>query len=560
MKKLLLFTRVVLVSAALALTASCSKVDAPASINEMASDYPESEAMENFVEILSRAVSQSEDVRSFLKEKALEQVDNDYDVFYPFVRDEKINDRYSFREYLVSCSDEAALSKIEQRLPLLTIYVPDLTWIKEDAFSVNSWDISSNEVLVCNMDEEGTRHFYYEGKEELELKSGEGIVSAPFLVVKNNERIKATGSTKAGNVQYEFISPVFDGRSADTKGGWRYRGKQTPWKFEASAEDHSDVILATDLNRICPDAAKAYQEFKGMRNSAQRDYCYYGMTKQKAKGTLDQNIRDRILRLKVSPSALSSICDSFADEEKKDPFNITKEYDNGRSRDMIIVDYDDNGDNRYPAPRTLELAMEKLITGGKLEFEITTFYGKASGATYEKYYIDADVRDLFVFKKIEVTEYGPAFLKTYRTWVIKVDVNDIEEKWFYPDCEMYLPAWNLYDGSTSVHLVIKEIDSKTERKRTYSISNTVTTGFNDKVTPSEKYEYGVNTQFQTNETYTCELYEKQDSDEMGELTIGYVDPYIRSASSSSANPNSYTLMSYSTGRITLSFLPDKLVY
>ena len=159
MKKLLFFTRVVLVSAALALTASCSKVDAPASINEMASDYPESEAMENFVEILSRAVSQSEDVRSFLKEKALEQVDNDYDVFYPFVRDEKINDRYSFREYLVSCSDEAALSKIEQRLPLLTIYVPDLTWIKEDAFSVNSWDISSNEVLVCNMDEEGTRHF-----------------------------------------------------------------------------------------------------------------------------------------------------------------------------------------------------------------------------------------------------------------------------------------------------------------------------------------------------------------------------------------------------------------
>ena len=47
---------------------------------------------------------------------------------------------------------------------------------------------------------------------------------------------------------------------------------------------------------------------------------------------------------------------------------------------------------------------------------------------------------------------------------------------------------------------------------------------------------------------------------MGELTIGYVDPYIRSASSRSANPNSYTLMSYSTGRITLSFLPDKLVY
>lgn len=547
MKKLLFLTRVVLVSAALALAASCSKVDAPASINEMASDYPESEAMENFVEILSRAVSQSEDVRSFLKEKALEQVDNDYDVFYPFVRDEKINDRYSFREYLVSCSDEAALSKIEQRLPLLTIYIPDLTWIKEDAFSVNSWDISSNEVLVCNMDEEGTRHFYYEGKEELVLKSGEGIVSAPFLVVKNNERIKATGSTKAGNVQYEFISPVFDGRSANTK------GVKTWFECESGNLDNTDTISASDLNRIAPDAARAYHEFKGMYAAAQRDYCFYGMTAKSAKGAFNNNVKDRLFRFKVDPSALQIINDT-TDPSKAhaDPLNLVG--------GAPYVEYSDNGDNRTPAPLSYEACVEKLAHGGKYEFEITAYYGTSTGVASTKIYLDVDVRDVFSFGWIKVEEHGPALFRWNRIWKLFVEKNQIKSKWYYPKTNLYLPAWNLYNGATSLYLVFKEIDAEQEISTSETVTTTTTVGVDPKIKFSEKYELGLNAQYQRTKTTTVEIKEKVGSDEMGEIPVSYLDPYVRTASPNDKNPTSYTLMSYSTGRVTVSFLPDNLYY
>ena len=530
----------------------CSKVDAPSSA-EAAIDYSESEAMENFVSILSKAVSQSEDVRSFLRDKALEQVDNDYDVFYPFVRDEKINDRYSFREYLVSCSDEAALCKIEQRLPLLTIYVPDLTWLKEDAFSANSWDVSSNQVLVCNMDEEGTRHFYYEGEKELELKRGKGIVSAPFLIVKNNERIKATGSTKAGDVQYAFISPVFDGRLAETKGNFRHTGQQTSWNVGTSAEDSSDEISVADLNRIAPEAARAYHEFKGVFNSAQRDYCYYGMTKTKTNGTFNNNIRDRLFRFQVDPSALQAINDTPSNTiAHADPLTIV----DGNP----YVEIDDNGNGGYPRPLTYGAAMEALIQGGKYEFEITVYYGTSTSTASSKLFIDADVRELFSFTSVSVQEYGATMFKWYRVWEIVAPSKAIKAKWYYPHASLYLPVWNLYNGATALYLVFREIDSDTKVTTTDDITNTFTVGVDPKIKFSEKYELGLNAQYQRSKTRNVQVTETLNSDDLGEIPVGYLDPYVRTASPNDNNPTSYTLMSYYTGRVKVSFLPEELVY
>ena len=54
-------------------------------------------AMDNFSKILSEAVYESEEMREFLKNKALERFDNDYDVFYPFVKDEQVYDNMSFQ-------------------------------------------------------------------------------------------------------------------------------------------------------------------------------------------------------------------------------------------------------------------------------------------------------------------------------------------------------------------------------------------------------------------------------------------------------------------------------
>ena len=48
-------------------------------------------AKREFAKILSKAVSNEPSLRSFIKAEALKQFDKDYDVFYPFVKDQVID-------------------------------------------------------------------------------------------------------------------------------------------------------------------------------------------------------------------------------------------------------------------------------------------------------------------------------------------------------------------------------------------------------------------------------------------------------------------------------------
>lgn len=43
----------------------------------------ENGAKQKFAEILSKAIYENIDLRSFIKDKAIQQFDNDFDVFYP---------------------------------------------------------------------------------------------------------------------------------------------------------------------------------------------------------------------------------------------------------------------------------------------------------------------------------------------------------------------------------------------------------------------------------------------------------------------------------------------
>lgn len=98
------------------------------------------EAQTKFAVILSKAVSNSEEVRSFLKEEALAYFDNDNDVFYPFVKDKIVpgTGAQTFRNILLSyCDNEEELKAIEKSQPLLNILVPDLTLFWD--FNAQKW-------------------------------------------------------------------------------------------------------------------------------------------------------------------------------------------------------------------------------------------------------------------------------------------------------------------------------------------------------------------------------------------------------------------------------------
>lgn len=169
-----------------------------------------------FSKILSKAVYDSKELRNFIKETAIEQFDNDYDVFYPFVKDKIVKDGMSFREILLQYTDsENTLKGIEASLPLLNIYVPDLTMFND--FNAEKWDTNDNDIVVTALNYESEQTFYGDGNKLFSLAKNE-IPGFPCLIVKDNERLKQNIKVKGmSSANYEFLDDVFN-KKLNTKG------------------------------------------------------------------------------------------------------------------------------------------------------------------------------------------------------------------------------------------------------------------------------------------------------------------------------------------------------
>lgn len=197
-------------------TLSCSKVlEEPKH-----SSYDEQDAQREFAIILSKAISSDADIRSFIKHEALKRFDNDYDVFYPSIKDVHINDKGTFRDILLTFSeDQDSFNQLEATLSKLTFLVPDWSWIASDCFSVKTWDTTEEFVCVGYDDGLNEHPVYHNGSLFDTINSSE-VTSFPVVIVKSNERIrKVIPATKGSPVSYEFVSDAFDGSktSHDTR-------------------------------------------------------------------------------------------------------------------------------------------------------------------------------------------------------------------------------------------------------------------------------------------------------------------------------------------------------
>lgn len=201
------------------------------------------EAQTKFAIILSKAVSNSEEVRRFLKEEALAYFDNDNDVFYPFVKDKIVagTGSQTFRNILLSyCDSEEELEAIEKSLPLLNILIPDLTLFWD--FNAQKWNTAVDDVTVFCRDDE-TNSIYEDGESIGQLQVDE-IPGFPCLVVKNNERLRVSNAATrtVDGVGYEFISDAYDGskRKAQTRDSY----------FDVNLEAKEDVDAYVNGNLI----------------------------------------------------------------------------------------------------------------------------------------------------------------------------------------------------------------------------------------------------------------------------------------------------------------------
>ena len=489
------------------------------------------EAQSKFARILSKAVSGSVEVRRFLKDEALKQFDNDYDVFYPYVKDKVVQGSQTFRDILLSyCDSDKELEQVEQAQPLLTILVPDLTLFWE--FDASKWDVYDEEVAVlCREDKDNT--LYENGEAIGQMETGD-IPAFPCLVVKTNERLRVnTSVTRAdGGVSYEFVSDAFDGSK---------RAPQTRhWDADIDLEPQEDLDAYVSGSSLSPSIIQAYREFKDVFNACHRDYIYYGMTKDKKEGTLNRRIREKIWRFCVSPLAYQTISNSN-DTEDPGLQNTTQE-----KRQL-----------------TNEEILQRIWTDGNFEFQFKVYVGKEGVETSADGgpYFTVKPQDLYSLGKVHLHhKNGTAFRHQKNFYT--VDVDNLCAKWVYTDnlisgtktnCVFSQP-WNLYDTSSIFYIWVEEVDPSGSITTTqtvenkYEVKSSFTTTTGDPEKGQVKVEYG--TTHTSAVTQTVQKTVNIGSDQLGRLNLSFDDPVIIGEKS-----GTYRLYSPSTGTVQVTFLP-----
>ena len=487
-------------------------------------------AQKKFAKALSKAVSNSLDVRKFLKAEAVAQFDNDYDIFYPLVKNKIVYDNQSLRDILLSyCKDENELVQIEQSLPLLNILVPDLSLFWD--FNAEKWNVDDKEVsVICRDDKDNT---LYENGENIGKMTTGDIPDFPCLVVKNNERMKVSSvKTRSGEATYEFLSDAFDGSK---------RKLQTRhYEEDINLQPTEDLEAYVNGSEIMSSVKDAWNEFKNVPNAYQRDYIYYGITKENKPGTLNRYIREKLYRFRIAANAYSAINDPTQDPTLQDT-------------------------QKNKGYLTNEEIIQKIWTDGNFEFHFKSYIsGEDSKEAMEaKLTFTINPRDAFSLEKIHLKHKNSTAFRQSKNFYT-VDAKNLRSKWIYPeksdknaDDLVFTLPWDLYNKSLSIFMFVEEWDkgqtitqeksvvSEFINKADFSIEGSGSIG---KVSLSTKLGYGFSHTKTVSNKATIQT--TVESDPLGTLYFQYNDPIIRDEIN-----GTYKLYNVSSGSVVATLLP-----
>lgn len=487
-------------------------------------------AQKKFAKALSKAVSNSLEVRKFLKTEAMAQFDNDYDIFYPLVKNKIVCDNQSLRDILLSyCKDENELIQIEQSLPLLNILVPDLSLFWD--FNAEKWNVDDKEVsVICRDDKDNT--LYEDGENIGKMTTGD-IPDFPCLVVKNNERMKVSSvNTRSREATYEFLSDAFDGSK---------RKPQTRhYEEDINLQPTEDLEAYVNGSEIMESVKNAWNEFKNVPNAYQRDYIYYGITKENKPGTLNRYIREKLYRFRIAANAYSAINDPT-----QDPTLQNTQKNKGYLTNEEII--------------------QKIWTDGNFEFHFKSYIsGEDSKEAMEislKFTINP--RDVFSLEKIHLKHKNSTAFRQSKNFYT-VDANNLRSKWIYPERVdknannlVFTLPWDLYNKSLSIFMFVEEWDkgqtitqektvvSEFVNKADFSIEGSGSIG---KVSLSTKLGYGFSHTKSVSNKATIQT--TVESDPLGTLYFQYNDPIIRDEIN-----GTYKLYNVSSGSVAATLLP-----
>ena len=548
-------TMAVMSAAVVSGVSSCDKnaLEAPQDVQYL-NVCDEQSALENFSISLSKAVYSYPEVREFLKKEALKRFDNDDEVFYPFIKDQEVGSLGTFREILVGeLGSEEMMEQIEEKVSTLTILVSDATWFDADGFCLDRWDTSDSYVAITYQDGDGfCRKLFGDGCLLGTIEEGT-IPGGPVLIVKENERVTASASTRGGEVEYSFLFDAYDASKnrPETRGIYSYE-----WLNEDQGSN-SDIVSAMQVKTVNQDLVTAYNLFKNDPYACQNDYIFYGMTSNASQGRLRKDVKCKFFRFRLSPDAFVSVFDDRNNDDTPSP------------ECNFVDDYEINdGGHGYAMQDSQDKVYGKLWADGGLEIVFYVLDGTNGNEPLAAPY-PVKARDLFRVKDnvVKKEQWKATLIKWHITWRYSFnedhnnrrDSSSLTAKWYYPLDNFTLPEWDLAKLSAYTIKVVEidrgityTKDTNFTKKKGNTISGKIVSEFpTDENNPvTLKNETGWSDTDEETETGTMKMSWKDENDILSTVLVTYSDKYIKSV-----NAKGFELYTYGSSAFQFTILP-----
>ena len=487
-----------------------------------------------FAEVLSTAVFENQSLRDFIKSEALKQFDKDYDVFYPYVKNMEVEKNKTFRDYLLDYTDENSLTDIERAIPKLNILVPDWSWI--GCFSINSWDSSDREVAVSYVSSDGSVHIYRNGQFEGVLPGG-SFPEFPVLIIKSNERLSYSPSTRGAEIEYALIDDAFNNTHTRVEHEYYY-------PIIDGTPDISNFVPASQVNyRV----KEAYQYFPAGANSIfQRDYLYYNMTGEGQEKPRYNNIWEKIYKFKFSKFDIPALFDDKID-------GVCYDFD----RNQVVNNKADYKKNN--SPMSIAELRSFFYAEGNLELMFMISVPSTGGSFSTHKTISVSFGDVFAINHANLDFRHKTWF--CRDWyVYTVNIEAVKPKWCILNWQ--LPSWDISQDSSIITINVSEFDETGSNEFMYSTKKSIAHNFKADLTgdfnvSSVKCKVGLGYSYShTNETTTIEKYVRNQGgvDDLGQADLEYLHPVLERMVTRNG-VSGFEVKTITTGNVDLMILP-----
>lgn len=491
-------------------------------------------ALRDFAILLSKAVYNEPELRAFIKHEALKKYDKDYDVFYPWVKNEEVVSGRTLFDILSKYDSNQSLDIIEQIVPMLTILVPDWTWVHENCFGPNKWNLTEDSVGVGYRTSSMKHEVFCNGVLDCVLDKLE-FPSAPTLIVKENERMKIISSTKGIGYIFDYSDPEYNGMNADNNIRTKYYDEYHDYYLDYSTVNY-DIPVSSLPYRL----EGVLSETSVNNNLKQRDYLYYDMTALRDSGVVNNHYKERLLKFKVNPNSRYWFDDTNNTDLDFDSELFTANFWGTSVGSMSQAQIQDH-----------------TWGEGALDFRIE-IYGK-NGLIHNTP-MHVPFEDVFSVKKVrERTRYRDNGRYKSRYYYIGIDRENytdvsswVEPKWILLD-NLKLFTWDISNQAMDYMVYFKEEDVSNTTTYQRVVGYTIATNFKTTVGAVIEilklgYDMGASASYNESNTYTVTINEKDD--DMGCVQVHYGDPIITAITGNNA-----TLYRYNTQCVDFVVLP-----